>query len=74
MTTRGFDWAALMRLGLRDLHLDPDTFWALTPQELALMAGLEAAPAPMTRARLSDLLARYPDQVKGRPHDPDHRT
>lgn len=65
------DWPALMRLGLRDLRLRPRDFWALTPAELALMAGLHAAPGPLTRARLSELAARYPDTAKGKPDDPD---
>ena len=38
-----FDWPALMRLGLGQLRLAPDQFWALTPAELTLMAGLDGA-------------------------------
>ena len=71
MSTRAFDWAALMRLGLRDLRLSPAEFWALTPFELLLMAGIDTPAPAMTRARLCDLLARYPDCVKGKDHDPD---
>ncbi|ROU02403.1 rcc01693 family protein [Histidinibacterium lentulum] len=57
------DWAGLMRAGLRGLGLRPAEFWALTPVELALMLGAEAgAPAPMMRARLEELAARYPDK------------
>lgn len=65
------DWPALMRLGLRDLRLTPRDFWALTPAELALMAGLDDAPGPLTRARLTELAARYPDISKGKTDDPD---
>ncbi|MDD7971336.1 rcc01693 family protein [Roseinatronobacter alkalisoli] len=60
-----FDWPALMRLGLHRLRLHPRDFWALTPVELMIMLGLDSAPAPLTRARLEDLAARYPDQAKG---------
>ncbi|MGL4414683.1 rcc01693 family protein [Roseinatronobacter monicus] len=63
------DWPALMRLGLRELHLRPRDFWALTPVELMIMAGLEGTPGPLTRARLNELAARYPDTVKGTQHD-----
>ena len=61
----GFDWPALMRAGIRGLGLRPGEFWALTPAELRLMLG-DAAPAPLRRARLDELLAAYPDQAKGR--------
>lgn len=73
MSAPGLDWPALMRLGLRDLRLHPHDFWALTPVELMLMAGLEAAPGPFTRARLDELAARYPD-TKGRSHDNAQRS
>lgn len=63
-TRRGlFDWAGLMRLGLRGLRLSPDQFWNLTPAELALMAGLDPQAVPtMARARLAELSALYPDE------------
>lgn len=57
------DWPGLMRLGLVELRLTPDQFWALTPAELTLMAGLEtAAPQVVTRGRLTELAALYPDE------------
>ncbi len=65
MSRAALDWAALMRLGLRELRLTPREFWALTPVELMLMAGLDTAPGPLTRARLEELAARYPDSRKG---------
>ena len=55
------DWPGLMRAGMRDLRLLPDQFWQLTPSELALMLGVEPAPARMTRDRLADLLMKFPD-------------
>ena len=39
----------------------PDVFWALTPAELMLLAGAGRGPAPMTRAGLAELAARFPD-------------
>ena len=66
MSRAALDWPALMRLGLRDLRLTPREFWALTPVELMLMAGLEDTPGPFTRARLEELAARYPDSMERR--------
>jgi uncharacterized phage protein (TIGR02216 family) len=50
-----------MRLGLRRLGLAPEVFWALTPAELLLLAGEDAAPGPITRAAFEELAARFPD-------------
>lgn len=58
---QGFDWPALMRAGMRGLGLRPDEFWALTPAELQLLLGPEAARAPMGRTKLEEMLATYPD-------------
>ena len=58
----GLDWPGLMRAGMRGLGLRPDQFWALTPAELALMLGIEPGKGgAMTRGRLAELVARYPD-------------
>lgn len=62
MTT--MDWPALLRVGLGTLHLPPDTFWRLTPIELRLMLGAEASTPPLTRARLQELAAAFPDAGK----------
>lgn len=56
----GIDWPGLMRAGLGRLTLTPEAFWQLTPVELRLMLGVDAAPA-MTRARLDELAAAFPD-------------
>jgi uncharacterized phage protein (TIGR02216 family) len=57
------DWVALMRLGMERLRLCPDQFWALTPVELMLMAGVDPGGTPiMTRARLNALCAQFPDK------------
>lgn len=58
----GLDWQGLLRSGLHGLGLRPDQFWALTPAELALMLGIEAGAPAMTRGRLAELAARYPDR------------
>lgn len=63
----GLDWPGLMRAGMQGLGLRPDQFWALTPAELALMLGVGAGPAMMTRDRLAELAARYPDQGRAAP-------
>ncbi|MFT3689368.1 rcc01693 family protein [Paenirhodobacter sp.] len=55
------DWPGLMRAGLRGLGLRPTEFWALTPAELSLMLGREAAKPPLTRSRLSELARKWPD-------------
>lgn len=64
----GFDWRGLLRRGLVDLRLSPAEFWALTPVELLVMTGLEGGAAPpLSRARLMELAAAYPDR-KGTDH------
>ena len=63
------DWAGLLRLGLGRLHLRPAEFWALKPVELLLMLGIEAGDGPLTRARLADLAAAFPDDLKGLEND-----
>ena len=64
--TGGMDWPGLLRVGigparLGGLGLTPAQFWALTPAELALMLGIEFGAGAMTRSRLGDLMARFPD-------------
>lgn len=59
------DWPGLVRAGLGQLHLTPDAFWRLTPVELQIMLGAEGAAPPLTRARLEQLAAAFPDAVKG---------
>ena len=61
----GLDWPALMRAGLCELRLTPAHFWALTPLELQMMLGRESGTPPVTRARLEELAARFPDITKG---------
>jgi len=56
-----FDWPGLMRAGLQGLRLQPAQFWALSPAELMLMLGAGSGPAPLSRARLEELAAAFPD-------------
>lgn len=56
-----FDWPGLMQAGLHGLRLTPAQFWALTPYELQVMLGANAANAPMGRDRLDELLRSFPD-------------
>ncbi len=58
----GFDWPAMMRIGLRELRLKPEEFWGLTPLEFLIITGLEGRKsAVMTRADLRALCATFPD-------------
>jgi uncharacterized phage protein (TIGR02216 family) len=61
MTT--IDWPGLMRAGLHGLGLSPQEFWRLTPAELRMMLGAEASAPPLTRARLEELAAAFPDHA-----------
>ena len=65
------DWPGLMRAGMGHLRLTPDQFWRLSPVELRIMLGAEAAVPPLTRARLEELAAAYPEQGKGKDHGRD---
>lgn len=62
----GIDWPGLMRVGLHGLGLTPQEFWRLTPVELRIMLGAEPGVPPLTRARLDELAAAFPDAGKGR--------
>ncbi len=60
-TSQPFDWPGLMWAGMQGLGLKPHEFWALTPAELLLMLGEATGSAPMGRAGLEALAARFPD-------------
>jgi uncharacterized phage protein (TIGR02216 family) len=55
------DWPGLLRVGLHDLGLEPAAFWRMTPIELRVKLGAQTAQAPLTRARLAELAAAFPD-------------
>lgn len=59
----GLDWPGLLQAGLQVLRLKPAEFWGLTPIELKLMLGVEGRRAGLTRARLDELTAAFPDKV-----------
>lgn len=63
--SEGLDWPGLSRVGLRGLGLRPWEFWRLTPAELAVMLGEVAGAPPLTRDRLAELAARWPDGPGG---------
>lgn len=53
-------WAAPLRLAL-SLGVAPEAFWRLSLKEWRMLT--ETPPAPvLTRANLSALIARYPDE------------
>ena len=55
------DWPGLMRAGMHGLGLMPDEFWRLTPVELKIMLGADRTSPVLTRARLEELAAAFPD-------------
>jgi len=55
-------WPELMRVGMRDLGLPPDTFWALTPVELMILAGADGDAGAMTRGGFEALMRAFPDR------------
>jgi uncharacterized phage protein (TIGR02216 family) len=59
------DWRGLLQAALHGLGLEPAAFWRLTPVELRIMLGAEQAGPPLTRARLAELAAAFPDVRKG---------
>lgn len=60
---RTFDWASMVRHGVHGLSLKPHEFWALTPAEFLLMLGVSSGDGPLTRDRLAELQAAFPDQI-----------
>ncbi len=63
-----FDWIGLMRSGAR-LGVRPREFWKLTPSESAFLLGKNDASAPLSRARLEELAAAFPDGAQHRKGD-----
>lgn len=66
-----FDWIGLMRSGAR-LGLRPREFWKLTPSELAFLLGKTDTDAPLSRARLEELAAAFPDGGDARARKGEH--
>lgn len=61
-----FDWRSLFCVGTRQLGLQPNAFWALTPAELRLMLGEGDGQTPMRMSGLEALMERFPDQGNGK--------
>lgn len=63
-----FPWEEAMGAGLGLLRLPADQFWRLTPRELAAALGTLAPrrAAPLPRAGLDALMARFPDGAERR--------
>lgn len=67
MLNASFDWPGLVRMGMGQLGLPPDTFWSMTPWELRLAlegAGLirsQAMASRMDRGTLEALMTAHPD-------------
>ena len=59
------DWPGLMRAGMLGLGLAPEAFWRLTPLELRIMLGADRTTPALTRTRLEELAAAFPDIRKG---------
>lgn len=58
----GIDWPSLMRAAMAERGLRPADFWALTPAELLLILGRSGRGAPLSRLRLEELAAKFPDE------------
>ena len=64
MNARPFPWAQALAIGLGVLRFSPEQFWKMTPRELAAaLRGLYGEQdAPLDRATLDALAARFPDR------------
>ena len=60
-----FPWERAMAIGFGVLRLSSNDFWRLTPREFAAaLRALYGEPAaPIDRAALEALAARFPDRV-----------
>ena len=60
-----FPWRAAIGFGLGVLKLPPETFWRMTPRELALAIHALRRPEaePISRKALDALAARFPDST-----------
>ena len=59
------DWVGMMQLGLNELGMSATDFWALTPFELSVKAGVAGqANQSLNRQELNALCAQFPDLKK----------
>ncbi len=61
---RPFPWREAMGFGFGVLRLSPDTFWRMTPRELAhaIRAVRGDAASPLDRRELNSLMQQFPDR------------
>lgn len=61
-----FPWSEAIGFGLGVLRLPPETFWRMTPRELAyaIVAVRGRVTPPLARNELTDLMRRFPDAVQ----------
>jgi uncharacterized phage protein (TIGR02216 family) len=64
---RPFPWAEAMQFGFGVLHLSSETFWRMTPRELAqaIIAVRGHTATPLSRETFDALMQRFPDQEQG---------
>lgn len=66
MKAKPFPWNEAISFGLGVLRLPPDSFWRMTPRELAL--AIEAirggASASLDRESMAHLMRRFPDACR----------
>jgi uncharacterized phage protein (TIGR02216 family) len=57
-----FPWKRAIGIGLGILRLPPESFWRMTPRELALaIEALTGRGEALPRGALHELMKRYPD-------------
>ena len=64
MKLENFPWSDVYRLGVLELRLSPEDFWALSPRELAILLGAMPADQRAMRAEMVSLMNLYPDKRK----------
>ena len=61
-----FPWDEAMQFGFGVLKLSPQTFWAMTPRELAqAVIAVRGDAMPMDRPALDALMQQFPDEGAG---------
>lgn len=61
-------WDELQAFGIGRMRMLPDDFWALTPRELMILAGISEFEAGfLDRDGLDRLMRSYPDRKEGDP-------
>lgn len=59
-------WGDLQRFGIGHMRLSPKDFWALTPRELMILAGIsEFGAGHLDKSGLDALMRAYPDAKVG---------